>query len=65
VARGWTVLHSEGDQFKESEMSGACSMHGRDRKCAQNFWLENLKGRDHSAEAVVGGRIILEWIVGK
>jgi len=26
------------------------------------FWLENLKGRDHSEDLGVDGRIILEWI---
>jgi hypothetical protein len=29
------------------------------------YWLENLKGRDHLEGPVVGGRIILEWILGK
>jgi hypothetical protein len=29
------------------------------------FWLENLKGRDHSEDIEVDGRIILEWILGK
>jgi hypothetical protein len=28
------------------------------------FWSENLKGRDHSVELDVGGKIILEWILG-
>jgi hypothetical protein len=28
------------------------------------FWLENLKGRDHLEYLGVGGRIILEWILG-
>jgi hypothetical protein len=27
--------------------------------------LENQKGRDHSEEIEVEGRIILEWILGK
>jgi hypothetical protein len=31
----------------------------------EKFWLENLKGRDHSEDAGVGGRITLEWILGK
>jgi len=26
------------------------------------FWLENPKGRDHSEDLRVAGRIILEWI---
>jgi hypothetical protein len=28
-------------------------------------WLENPKGRDHSEDLGVDGRIILEWILGK
>jgi len=29
------------------------------------FWLEDLKGRDHLRDLSVDGRIILEWILGK
>jgi hypothetical protein len=29
------------------------------------FWLENVKGRDHSEDIGVDGRIILEWTLGK
>jgi hypothetical protein len=29
------------------------------------FWLENLKGRDHSEDLGVDGRIMLELILGK
>jgi hypothetical protein len=29
------------------------------------FWLEILKGRNHSEELGVDGKIILEWILGK
>jgi len=29
------------------------------------FWLEILKGRDHTEELGIGGRIILEWILWK
>jgi len=28
-------------------------------------WFENLKGRDHLEGQGIGGRIILEWILGK
>jgi hypothetical protein len=28
------------------------------------FWLENLKGRDHSKDLVVDGKVILELILG-
>jgi hypothetical protein len=29
------------------------------------FWLENLKGIDHSKDLGVNGKIILEWILWK
>jgi hypothetical protein len=29
------------------------------------FWLENLKGREHSEDVGVDEKIILEWILGK
>jgi len=32
------------------------------REMYTKFWLENLKGRDHSEYLGVGGRIILDWI---
>jgi hypothetical protein len=46
------------DQMKEGEMSGACSMHGRNEK--HNNWLDNLKGRDHLGDLYVDGRIMLD-----
>jgi hypothetical protein len=30
-----------------------------------NFWLENLKGRDHSEDIDIDGRVILRWILRK
>jgi hypothetical protein len=51
--------------MKEDEIGGACSTHGRHENCIEFFWLENLKGRDHSEDLAIGGRIILEWILGK
>jgi hypothetical protein len=32
---------------------------------AYKIWSENLKGRDHSEELDVGGRLILEWFLEK
>jgi hypothetical protein len=29
------------------------------------FWLENLKGRDHSEDLGIDRKIILEWILKK
>jgi len=29
------------------------------------FWLQNLKGGDHSKDLGVDGKIILEWVLGK
>jgi hypothetical protein len=31
----------------------------------KKFWLESLKGRDHSEDLDVDGKIILKWILGK
>jgi hypothetical protein len=30
---------------------------------AGDVWLENLKGRDHSEDLGVDGKIMLEWIL--
>jgi len=43
-------------------MGKACSTHERDAKCIA-LWSENLKGRDHSEDVLLDGRIILEWIL--
>jgi hypothetical protein len=32
---------------------------------AYTILVENLKGRDHSEDLGVDGKIILEWILGK
>jgi hypothetical protein len=60
------MLHHilSGDQVKEDEMGGACSMHGRCEKCIQNFGGKpegkRLLGRSRRRR-----RIMLEWILGK
>jgi hypothetical protein len=46
-------------------MGGVCSTHGRDEKFRQYFGWKKLKGRDHSEDLGVDGRIILDWILGK
>jgi hypothetical protein len=46
-------------------MGGAHNIHLRDEKCAQIFWLGNLKGKDHLEDLGVDGRILLKWILGK
>jgi hypothetical protein len=49
----------------EGKMGGACSMCGGDEKMRTKFWLESLKGRDHSEDLGVDRVIILKWILGK
>jgi len=39
----------------------ACMVEMRKTK----FWLENLKGRDHSEDLGTDGKMLLEWILGK
>jgi hypothetical protein len=46
-------------------MGGTCSTHERGKKKHIKFWLKNLKGRDHSDDLGVDGKILLEWILGK
>jgi hypothetical protein len=41
----------------------ACSTHGRKGEIRTVFWLESVKGRDHSEDLVVNGRIILKFIL--
>jgi hypothetical protein len=31
----------------------------------KDFWLENLRGKDHSEDLEVGGKIILECVLEK
>jgi hypothetical protein len=73
VAGGWRRLHNEGLHNLYSSlhiirvivsrrMRWACSTHGRDEKCIQNFGRKNPKGRDNSKDVGVDGRIILKWV---
>jgi hypothetical protein len=55
-----TVLFTKywGNQIKGEEMSGACSMHGRDEKCIHLVGKHEGK-RSHGRHRL-GGRIALE-----
>jgi hypothetical protein len=44
-------------------MSGACGTHGRDDKCVRNFWLGNMKGRDHLEHLALDGNMMDKWIL--
>jgi hypothetical protein len=45
-------------QFEGAWEQGVCWGHTK-------FWSENLKGRHHLEDLCAGGKIQLEWIVGK
>jgi hypothetical protein len=51
------------DKIKEDKVGRACSMRGREMHT--KFWSSNLKGRDHSEDEGIDGRIILEWFLKK
>jgi hypothetical protein len=47
-------------------MGRICSRHEKDEKSVQNFWSENLEGRDHLEEDLGTDRkTASEWILGK
>jgi len=52
-----------GDQIKVGEIGGSCST--RQMGNAYKFWSGNLKGRDHSEDLGIDGKIILELILEK
>jgi hypothetical protein len=45
-------------------MDEKCSMK-RGRKMHKTFWLETVKGKDHSEDKAIDKRIILKWILGE
>jgi len=45
-------------------MGGACSTH-KGWESRTKFWSENPKGRDHSEDLVVYGKLTLEFILQK
>jgi hypothetical protein len=73
LAGGWRKLHNEElhnlytspniirvIKSRMEEMSRACSMHG-DMGMHEKLWSEDLKGRNHTEDIHVDGKIILEW----
>jgi hypothetical protein len=38
---------------------------GNMRNAQKKIWSENVKGRDHSENPSIDGKVILEWILGK
>jgi len=48
---------------KKDEMVGVCNTHKRDEKCV--IFLENSKGRDHSEDLDVDGKVIVKCILRK
>jgi len=76
VVGGWRRLHNEELHTLYSSRNVIRIVKSRRMKLAghvermggmrstQIFWSENLKGRHHSKELGVDGRIILEWTLG-
>jgi hypothetical protein len=48
-----------------NEVGGACGTHGRGEKSVQGFGWESPKERDHWEDQGVGGKMGLEWILGR
>jgi hypothetical protein len=77
VAGSWRRMHNEElhnlytspniiKEVKSKKMTGAghLACMGQMRMHTK-FWLEGLKGRDHSEDLGIDGKIILEWILRK
>jgi hypothetical protein len=65
VFGGWRRLHEYyyyGEQMRNKEMDGSCSMHGRD---AYKILVGKREGNNHSEDLITDGRIILEGILEK
>jgi len=52
-----------GDQIKNNEMGGTCSMYGGE--IHTGFWWEKLGGTENFEDPGIDGRIILRWIFRK
>jgi hypothetical protein len=76
VTRGWKKLHSEElhnlysspniirmIRPRSMRQAGYVACMGI-REMHKKFWLESLKGRYHSEDIHIDGRIILKWIFG-
>jgi hypothetical protein len=68
----WRRLHNEelhnsyaysGDQIKEDEMGGACSMHERDEK--YNIWVGKSEWKSVLGRPKRRWKMMLEWIQEK
>jgi hypothetical protein len=58
------VKHDYGDQIREEGTVGTCVMHGEEGKCVQCFGDE-AGMKDLLEDLVLGGRIILKWVLWK
>jgi hypothetical protein len=46
-------------------VGGACSTYGRNEKCVEIFFSENVKGKNIFEDLSVDERIILKWVLKK
>jgi len=67
VSEDWRRLHDEELHNSYNSSHIIRVILSRKMKCEMRtiFWLEYMKGRDHSVDLGVDRRIILEWISGK
>jgi hypothetical protein len=78
VTGGWRRLHNEELHYlyisediigviktRWVKWAGHTARIGEMRNVYKNYVRKNLKGRDHSEDLGIDGRIILEWILGK
>jgi hypothetical protein len=59
------IFGTSDDNVEKNEMSGACSAYGERGEGYTEFWLVNLRERDHLGDPKVDGRIILKCIFRK
>jgi hypothetical protein len=56
----YIILYYLGDQIKNNEIWGACSIYGGKGEVHTGKWWENLRERDHLQELGINGKIILK-----